>query len=136
MKKLLLAACLVLACQIAAHAQIQPAGYVSATTIAVGQSTTFYREGETPAGFGWTEATLWLPDGSYIVLGHVYTPSFFQSVGPTVPGTYWIQYRLVDVNQGYADQWISFTVVANPGGPGGGGGGGGGGDDGGGANQN
>jgi len=123
MKKLLLAACLVLACQVAVHAQIQPNGYVSDQTITAGGYTTFYREGDTPAGFGWTEATLWNPDGSYLVLGHQYTPSYSQPVGPTVPGTYWIQYRLVDVNQDYADQWISFTVTpSNSGGPGNGGG--------------
>jgi hypothetical protein len=130
MKKLFLTACLVMASVITAHAQVQPNGYVTPTTITLGESTTFIRDGSTPAGFAWSEATLWRPDGGYIVLGHVYTTPSSQAITPDAPGTYSIQYRLVDVNYDYQDQWITFTVLS-PSNTGGGSGGDGGGDGGG-----
>lgn len=93
-------------------AQVSPNGYVTNSYFALGGSTTFVRDGSTANAFAWTEATLWNPDSSYTVLGNDYSGlPFSQSVTPSKgPGTYWIQYRLVDEFYNYEDQWISFTV--------------------------
>jgi len=72
-------------------------------------SVTLNLAGTADAGVWRTENTMWTPDGGYQVLGdlsldnHVYTPS----VGA---GVYWLQFRLVDNNSNFADQWLSFTV--------------------------
>lgn len=65
--------------------------------------------GTADAGVSRTENTLWQPDGSPDVLGdlglgaHTYVPH-------GGPGIYWLQFRLIDANDNYQDQWISFTV--------------------------
>ena len=73
-------------------------------------TVTLILDGWADAGVMRTENTLWLPDGSPQVLGdlglgsHDYTPM-------SGPGVYWLQFRLVDINENFQDQWISFTVL-------------------------
>ena len=110
MRKLLLALLVPLIAALGT-AQVTPNGYVTATSLTEGQSTTFVRQGSTPAGFAWSEATLWHPAGGHTVLGQVQQNPYSQSITPSGGyGTYWIQFRLVDANIAFADQWISFKV--------------------------
>lgn len=72
-------------------------------------TVTLVLDGLADAGVSRTENTIWQPDGSPVVLGdlglgaHDFTPQ-------GGAGLYWLQYRLVDANENYQDQWISFTV--------------------------
>jgi len=97
-------------------AQVYPNGSVSTPGTFVGVDVTFTRNGSTPHGFAWSEATLWKPSGDY-VLGNEYTAlPYTQTVsGSTMlnqgVGTYTIQYRLVDLTYNYADQWIPINVL-------------------------
>lgn len=83
---------------------------VSPGTVALGSAVTLTRSGTTNFGVAWTENTIWRPDGSAQSLGNQQLGS--QSFTPASgPGTYWYQFRLVDVYSNYRDQWISFTVT-------------------------
>jgi|GEM_PF-3679296 len=97
--------------------QVSPSAWIVSTGgaifdgggVAAPDTITIVLDGTADAGIARTENTLWLPDGSYQVLGdlglgsHSYTPT-------AGPGLYWLQYRLVDNNEGYQDQWVPFTV--------------------------
>lgn len=74
-------------------------------------TVTYVLDGTAAAGVSRTELTLWLPDGTPQVWGDVGLGwhSFAPSGGP---GTYSFQFRLVDNNGDYADQWVSFTVTS------------------------
>jgi hypothetical protein len=98
-----------------------PTGSVSPSTVTDDRTTvTFTRDGTCNDGFAWTEATLWrLTD--YVVLGNVYSSLYYQQTlnstgspgAPYMsqgPGTYWIQYRLVDIYYNYNDQWLTIGV--------------------------
>ena len=90
-----------------------PMGSLSATCIALGESITFYRNGiSTRAGFGWTEATLWKPDYYYAheVLGNHSCTGTTDTITPTSRGEHSIQFRYVDANYAYRDQWLTFVV--------------------------
>lgn len=93
-----------------AAAQVIPAASINLSAIYFGQSVTLTRNGTCNFGLGWTENVIWPPTGSAQVLGDMgygsmsYTPN-------SGTGTYWYQYRLVDVYYNYMDQWISFTVT-------------------------
>jgi hypothetical protein len=72
---------------------------------------TLTRDGiSTSAGFGWTEVTVWLPDGSADVLGNDYSKPTSTVYTPPLNGEYTIQFRYVDADNSYRDQWITFTV--------------------------
>lgn len=77
--------------------------------IAAPDNVTLLLDGTADAGVARTENTIWQPDGTPDVLGNLplgattYTPK-------QGAGQYWLQFRLVDANNNYQDQWISFTV--------------------------
>jgi len=94
----------------------EPSGSVSPSTITNDSyNVTFERAGTCPNGFDWSEATLWLLSGD-IVLGNEYTAlPYYQTITGSTEltqgkGTYQIQFRLVDVDYNYTDQWINITV--------------------------
>jgi hypothetical protein len=97
----------------------EPAGTVNGSspgcTITNDESNvSFYRGGICPNGFAWSEATLWLLSGE-IVLGNQYTQNGTSTItGESYltqgAGTYSIQYRLVDVDYNYTDQWLTIGV--------------------------
>lgn len=95
-----------------AFAQLTPSAAVTPDIIAEGQSVTLIRDGFAAAGIAWTENVIWQPNGQAVVLGNAglgsmpYTPT-------GGPGTYWYQFRLVDNNIAYQDQWISFKVTGS-----------------------
>ncbi|HVW20934.1 MAG TPA: putative Ig domain-containing protein [Opitutaceae bacterium] len=92
-------------------ASIVPAASISPGTIYLSQSVTLTRAGTCNFGVGWTEGTIWCPDGSVIALGHqaLGSQSFTPAAGT---GTYWWQFRLADPYGNFQDQWISFTVTS------------------------
>lgn len=89
--------------QITANASIAP------DIVYVGQSVTIMRDGQAANGIAYCEGTMWAPDGTYDTLAQAglgpeaYTPH-------SGAGTYWLQFRLVDNNNDFVDQWISFVV--------------------------
>jgi len=72
-------------------------------------SVTLSLSGWADVGVSRTENTIWTPTGGYEILGdlsldnHVYTPT-------AGPGIYWLQFRLIDNDSNFVDQWLSFTV--------------------------
>lgn len=83
-------------------------------------SLTFQRDGSAEVGVAWTEATLWYPGSGNQVLGHAgYPPhgagfSFdepfpSQTLHGVANGQHAVQFRLVDNNIDYQDQWLYFT---------------------------
>jgi hypothetical protein len=92
-----------LSAQVTANASVTPGA------IFLGQSVTIVRDGQADAGIAYTEGTIWAPDGSYEFISRgdtgseMYTPH-------NGAGTYWLQFRVVDNNNAFVDQWISFTV--------------------------
>ena len=70
-------------------------------------------------GVSWTETTIWKPSGPPIALGNL-QPDFIRSFVANVPGTYWIQHRIVDIygnsnlDRNGIDHWQSFVVAENP----------------------
>lgn len=88
---------------------LTPNASISPGSINDGESVVITRDGSATRGIAWTEATVWAPDGSYDVLGNsglgssVYTPH-------NGPGVYSLQFRLVDNDINYADQWVTFAV--------------------------
>lgn len=90
-----------------------PNASVSPQTILTGQSVTLTRNGSANFGIAWTENVIWQPSGQAQVLGNMGLGSM--NYTPTAgPGTYWLQYRLVDTYFNYVDQWVSFVVKAPP----------------------
>lgn len=84
---------------------------IDRTSIALGESITLTRDGiSTSAGFAWTEATAWLPGGGYDVLGNSSIKPSTTVYTPSLRGDYSIQFRYVDADYSYRDQWITFTV--------------------------
>ena len=90
-------------------AQITASASISPGAIFTGQSVTVMRDGQADAGIAYSEGTVWAPDGSYDTLsqGPLGSESYTPHGGT---GTYWLQFRLVDNNDNFVDQWISFTV--------------------------
>jgi len=90
-------------------AQITANASVSPDSISYGDTVTITRDGQADAGVAYSEATIWVPDGSNEALSRsglgteTYTPH-------SGPGTYWLQFRLVDNDLNYVDQCVSFTV--------------------------
>lgn len=95
-----------------AFGEVYPNASVNRMELQLGESIILTQAGETPSGFGWTENVIWRPDGRYEVLSGTslgsinYTPT-------SGPGLYSYQFRLVDVNHDYADQWLTFIVSAD-----------------------
>jgi hypothetical protein len=94
---------------------VSPDGSVSTPLIVApngtSPETSFTRDGYCSAGFAWSEATLWDPDGGDTVLGNEYVTPYSQDVFVGAGyGVYWIQYRLVDVDYDYEDQWIEINA--------------------------
>lgn len=92
-------------------ASIAPGGSVGPQNISLGQSVTVTRNPSANFGVWYTQATVWRPDNSYYELPLMtgngssnYTPDGGR-------GVYWVQYRVVDNNQNYVDQWIAFYVM-------------------------
>jgi hypothetical protein len=103
------------ALSVSVHAQITPNASVTPNSINDGQSVTLIQDGYCAAGVAWTENVIWQPRSGADVLGNTsglgsgsisYTPH-------DGPGTYWYQFRLVDNNINFQDEWVSFTVVAS-----------------------
>jgi hypothetical protein len=98
-----------IASSFALRAQIVATASVTPNPIFAGQSVTIMRDGQADAGIAYCEGTIWAPDGTYDTLGQAglgpesYTPH-------SGPGIYWLQFRLVDNNVDFVDQWISFVV--------------------------
>lgn len=91
-------------------ASITASGGVSPLSIFIGDSVTLVRAGTTNFPFGWTENVIWRPVSGAEVLGNLglgqmdYTPA-------DGIGTYWYQFRVVDIYANYFDQWLSFEVT-------------------------
>lgn len=93
-------------------AALNPAATVNPTSVSLGNPVTLTRAGNPNFGLGWTEGTVWKPDGTAIGLGTMQYGS--QNYTPPGAGTYTFQFRIVDVYSNYADQWINFTVTGLP----------------------
>jgi RHS repeat-associated protein len=83
---------------------------ISPGTIQQGQSVSIYRDGSTNFGLSHTEGTIWFPgSGSHVVgvlpFGGPYT--FTPTAGP---GTYWYQYKVLDIHFNFAEIWVPFEV--------------------------
>lgn len=98
---------------------ITPNASVQPGSVQLGQSVTLVQAGACEAGVAWTENVVWRPDGSPVVLGN--TSGLGSGMKTYLPdggtGTYWYEFRLVDNNIDFKDQWISFTVTPSGSGP-------------------
>lgn len=89
-----------------------PATWVSpAIPISYGNSVTLYPYGMASAGVAWTENVIWEPNGQPVVLGNLGVGGAWSYTPIAGPGLYWYQFRLVDNNINYVDQWLNFLVV-------------------------
>lgn len=93
-------------------ANIVPNASASSSAVELGNSVVLTRDGTTNFGMGWTENTVWLPDGSAYVIGTQQLGS--TTYTPLASGTYYYQFRLVDTYSNFLDQWVSFTVTGLP----------------------
>jgi len=95
-------------------AHIVPTGSISGPNPLITLSTIYLVQGGTTNfPFGWTQGTMWNPDGSYTVLPNT---ASYQTQSYTVnhgPGTYSWQFRIVDTYGNYMDQWVTCSV-SNP----------------------
>jgi len=128
----LLSAAIAHATTTSANGSVTASASVSASSVVVGSSITFYRGGSSnltatndPSTnpLTWTEATLWYPDGSYLVLGNEYAPNALTPnviSGASLPtksiGHNSIQLRAVLKDYQYVDDWTSFNVTSSGGG--------------------
>src|SRR5579884_4020918 len=89
----------------------QAYGYASGIPI-VEHPVLLHRAGSSDEGIAWTEETVWRPDGGYDVIGNQYGDDSFDSnyYIPPIPGTYWVQLRVVDNDIDFTDYWYSFDV--------------------------
>jgi len=89
-----------------------PATWVSpAVPISSGNSVILYPYGMASAGVAWTENVIWPPNSSPVVLGNLSVGGAYGYTPTAGPGTYWYQFRLVDNNINYVDQWSYFFVT-------------------------
>jgi hypothetical protein len=94
-------------------AQITTNASASPSTITVGSSLPLTRDGTANFGLGWTENVIWPPGGGSQTLGNMALGS--QSYTPSAGvGAYSYQFRVVDNNYNYKDQWLSFYVAYAP----------------------
>lgn len=95
---------------------VHPEVTFSASEITTAESVMIYRGGSVDNGpVAWTEATVWKPTyPTYTQLPIKY--SNWNAADNYSPddgeGEYTVQYRLVDNNIDYADDWEAFNVVA------------------------
>jgi fibronectin type 3 domain-containing protein len=71
---------------------------------------TLTRAGTTNFTFAWTENVVWRPVSGAEVLGNMAMGSMSYTPADGT-GTYWYQFRVVDIYSNAADQWISFVVT-------------------------